>query len=105
MIAIRTRRKIAELGIALVVFIVLVVLVAVLTLLVSQKQVGFAESFVHGLLALPVFLGAWFLLEYVGTKVIGLPFWQRLPAAGRVVLLVGLIVALALLVLAVVHSH
>ena len=102
MISIRARRKIAEIGIALLAFILLV---AVLAILESGKQVGFAESFVHWLWALPVFLAAWFLLEYVGTKVMGLPFWQRFPAAIRIVWLVGLIVLFAALVLAMVQSH
>jgi hypothetical protein len=100
MIAIRTRRKLAEFIVPLAVF---VAIVAVLALFIPGKAGSFVESFVHWLWSIPALLGMWLLLEYVGAKVTSLPFWQRVSAVTRVALLVGLIVAVVLLVLAVSH--
>jgi hypothetical protein len=78
--------------VASLVLLVLVGVAAVLGLLFPQNGGTFWDSFRWWVLGIPIGLVAWLGLEWCGTTLLGFSFWQKMPSAVRVPLLVAIIV-------------
>jgi hypothetical protein len=74
------------------VLLALVGVAAMLGLLFPQNGGTFWESLRWWIVGIPIGLVAWLGLEWCGTTVLGLWFWQKMPSAVRVLLLVAIIV-------------
>ena len=88
--------------IASLVLLVLVAVAAVLSLLFPQPGGTFWESLGWWVVGIPMGVAAWLALEWCGTTVLGFAFWQKMPSAARVVLLVAIAV---IVILAVVFTN
>ncbi|MFZ5503423.1 MAG: hypothetical protein ACOY3V_07870 [Pseudomonadota bacterium] len=78
-------------------------IVGALAWLLPEKGATYTEAFLKWLVAIPLSLVAWLALEWVGTTLLSLPFWQRMPSFARVTLLVVSIVILIAAVIVVVQ--
>lgn len=85
----RTQKRVK---VASLVLLALVGVAAVLGLLFPQSGGTFWDSFRWWVLGIPIGLAAWLGLEWCGTTMLGFSFWQRMPSAVRVLLLVAIIV-------------
>lgn len=68
-------------------------IVAALALLLPRNDRTYAESFASWFFGIPTGLFAWATLEWLGSKLLGLSFWRRLPSILRILLLVIIVVA------------
>ena len=84
----RTKQRIR---IAVVACIAYALLVAVVTVFFPREGNSLLSSFSWWLIAIPVGLATYAVLELFGTWSLGLTFWQRMPGWTRVLLLVVLI--------------
>ncbi len=62
---------------------------AVLALALPGENARFWSSYGRWIVGVPVCFAFYFALELLGTWVLGLPFWQRLPSRTRVPLFVA----------------
>ena len=77
--------------VASLVLLVLVGVAAALGLLFPQNGGTFWDSFRWWVLGIPIGLAAWLSLEWCGTTLSGFSFWQKMPSAVRVLILVAII--------------
>lgn len=94
----RTRQRFR---VAAAVCAVYALFVAAVAVLFPREGSPFASSFGWWFVAVPTALLGYAALELFGTWSLGLPFWQRMPSWGRIVLLVAII---CLIVLAVAFA-
>lgn len=87
----RTHERMKIIGVVVAVFFSIV---GVLAWLLPENGATYSEAFLKWLVVIPLFLVAWLALEWVGTTLLSLPFWQRMPSFARVTLLVVSIVIL-----------
>jgi hypothetical protein len=92
----RTNQRMKVIGIIVSAY---VSIVGVLAWLLPEKSATYSEAFFRWFVAIPLFFVAWFALEWGGTKLLSLPFWQRMPSIARVTLLV---VSLVVVIIAVI---
>ncbi len=81
----RTYQRIKIIGMFVAIF---GVLVGAIAWLLPQNSSTYLQSFSIWLVAIPLLLVTWFSLEWAGTKLLSLPFWQRTPSFVRITLLV-----------------
>jgi hypothetical protein len=93
----RTRQKIRIGLLAVAIYVGAVAVLALFFPGTTTYGVGFAKWFV----GIPVGLAVYGALEWGGDKVLSLPFWSRMPAVARVLLLVLVVALFAVAVLAV----
>ena len=101
----RSRQRMKVIGIIVAIYFAIV---AVLTWLLPEKSATYSEAFLRWFVAIPLFFVAWFTLEWLGTKLLSLPFWQRMPSIVRVTLLVVCIVVViiaAIITVQLVHEQ
>ena len=84
----RTSQRVKVASLVLLAF---VVVAAVLAALFPQNGGAFWESFRWWLVGIPIGLAAWLGLEWCGTTMLSFAFWQKMPSAVRVLLLVAII--------------
>lgn len=89
MIAIKTIRRVRSF---LAVLSIFVLIVGCFTLVSPVRDYTFSHSYVWWLVGVPAYLGVWFVLEWCGTFLLELPFWQKMPSVLRIIFLVLLIV-------------
>ena len=85
--------------VASLVLLALVAIAAVLSLFFPHNGGTFWQSFRWWVVGIPIGLVAWLGLEWCGTTVLGLAFWQKMPSLIRVLLLVASIVIVIIAVL------
>jgi Na+/proline symporter len=85
----RTHQRVKAVSLTLLAF---VVVAAVLAALFPQNVGTFLESLRWWLVGIPIGLAVWLGLEWCGTTILSFGFWQRMPSASRVLLLVVIIV-------------
>lgn len=88
----RTKQR---LRIALAACAVYALIAAVLAAVFPREGHGFAASLGWWLCAIPIGLAAYAAIELFGTWSLERPFWQRMPSAARVLLLVALVSCVA----------
>lgn len=93
----RTWSRLAVSGFALVAY---VAIVSGLALFAPGKSATFGVAFFAWSWQVPAALAAMALLEWLGTSVLSLPFWRRMPSTARVAALVGLVVVVVVLLVA-----
>jgi hypothetical protein len=96
----RTNQRMKVIGIIVAAY---VSIVGMLAWLLPEKGATYSEAFLRWFVAIPLFFVAWFALEWVGTKLLSLPFWQRMPSVVRVTLLVVSIVVVIITVIVTVQ--
>ena len=95
-----THQRIKIIGIVLAVY---VSIIGTLAWLFPEKSASYSEAYIRWFVGIPLFLVAWFALEWFGTKILNLPFWQRMPGIARVTLLVVSIVIVTIAAIAAVQ--
>jgi hypothetical protein len=96
----RTNQRMKFIGIVVAAY---VSIVGVLAWLLPEKSATYLEAFFRWFVSIPLFFLAWFVVEWVGTKLLSLPFWQRMPSVVRVTLLVVSIVVVIVAVIVTVQ--
>ena len=98
----RTYQRIKIIGMFVAIF---GVLVGALAWLLPQNSSTYLQSFSIWLVAIPLLLVTWFSLEWAGTKLLSLPFWQRMPSFVRITLLVVFIALIFGAIFAALAQH
>jgi ABC-type dipeptide/oligopeptide/nickel transport system permease subunit len=89
-----------------IVVAVYISIVGVLAWLLPENDATYWEAFLRWFVDIPLFFTAWLALEWLGTKLLGLPFWKRMPCIARVMLLVaGIVVVIIAVIVAVQFIH
>ena len=96
----RTHQRLKVIGIVAAAYISIV---GVLAWLLPEKNATYSGAFLRWFITIPLFFMAWIVLEWVGTKLLGLAFWQRMPSIARVILLVVSIIIVILAVIVTVQ--
>ena len=97
----RSRQRVLAAGSALLGYSGVVL---VLALLFPGQPESLFQSFLRWLIGIPLTLVAWAALEFLGTRVLELAFWERIPSPVRVLLLAFAIFAMVVAVVAVTAS-
>jgi len=92
----RTRQRTKVIGISVASY---VFVIGVLAAFSPNHSASYTETFFKWFFAVPVFLLTWFVLEWVGTTLLSLPFWQKMSSIARITLLVLCVVAVVVAVI------